>query len=145
MKIVERIFTAIIQLKNKKMKKIIQYLMMLMVSLMATSCYYDEMPPEAVIPIPETVSYSRDIQPLWDQDCISCHKSGATAPDLTSTNSYSALVTNNKYVIPGNAVGSKLHKSLVADGASIMPTQGKWSDSKIALVDKWINDGALNN
>jgi hypothetical protein len=26
-----------------------------------------------------------------------------------------------------------------------MPTSGKWSDSKIALVDKWITAGALNN
>ena len=119
--------------------------MMLTVSLMATSCYYDEMPPEAVIPIPDVVSYSDDIQPLWDQDCVSCHKAGATAPDLSAANSYSALVTNNKYVIPGNATGSKLHKSLVGDGAAIMPTAGKWSDSKIALVDKWITDGALNN
>jgi hypothetical protein len=127
------------------MKKIIQYLMMLTVSLMATSCYYDEMPPEAVIIIPETVSYSKDVQPLWDQDCISCHKPNATAPDLTSANSYSALTANNKYVIPGNAAGSKIHKSLVGDGAAIMPTSGKWSDSKIALVDKWITAGALNN
>jgi hypothetical protein len=127
------------------MKKIIQYLMMLTVSLMATSCYYDEMPPEAVIPIPETVSYSKDIQPLWDQDCVSCHKQGTTPPDLSAANSYSALVTNNKYVVPGNAAGSKLHKSLVGDGASLMPTTEKWSDSKIALVDKWINAGALNN
>lgn len=127
------------------MKKIIQYVMMLTVSLMATSCYYDEMPPEAVIPIPDTVSYSKDIQPLWDQSCINCHKPGATAPDLTAANSYAAIVTNNKYVIPGNAAGSKMHKSLVGDGAAIMPTEGKWSDSKIALVDKWINDGALNN
>jgi len=127
------------------MKKIFQYLMVLTVSLMATSCYNDEMPPEAVILIPETVSYSKDIQPLWNQDCVSCHKTGATAPDLITANSYSALVTNNKYVIPGNALGSKLHKSLMGDGAAIMPTAGKWSDSKIALVDKWINDGALNN
>ena len=127
------------------MKKIIQYLMMLTVSLMATSCYYDEMPPEAVIPIPETVSYSKDIQPLWDQSCVSCHKTGATAPDLTAANSYSALLTNNKYVVPGSAATSKLHKSLVGDGAAIMPPSGQWSDSKIALVDKWINDGALNN
>ena len=119
--------------------------MMITVSLMATSCYYDEMPPEAVIIIPETVSYSTDIQPLWNQDCISCHKPNATAPDLTAANSYSALTAGNKYVIPGNAVGSKLHKSLVGDGAAIMPTSGKWSDSKIALVDKWINAGALNN
>ena len=127
------------------MKKIIQYLMMLTVSLMATSCYYDEMPPEPVAPIPEVVSYSKDIQPLWDQSCTNCHKPGATAPDLTAANSYSALTTSNKYVVPGSAATSKLHKSLLGDGAAIMPTSGKWSDSKIALVDKWINDGALNN
>ena len=119
--------------------------MMLTVSLMATSCYYDEMPPEASKPIPETVSYSTDIQPLWNESCISCHKPGATAPDLTSANSYAALTANSKYVIPGNAAGSKLHKSIVGDGAALMPTSGKWSNSKIALVDKWINSGALNN
>jgi mono/diheme cytochrome c family protein len=127
------------------MKKIFQYLMALTVSLLATSCYYDEMPPDAVTPIPETVSYSNDVQPLWNESCISCHKPGATAPDLTAANSYSALTLNNKYVIPSNAAGSKLHKSLVGDGAAVMPTSGKWSDSKIALVDKWINAGALNN
>jgi hypothetical protein len=127
------------------MKKIIQYLMVLTVSLMATSCYYDEMPPEAVTPIPDNLSYANDVQPLWNESCIGCHKPGATAPDLTAANSYSALTTNNKYVIPGSAATSKLHKSLVGDGAAIMPTSGQWSDSKIALVDKWINDGALNN
>lgn len=136
---------TIIQLKNKNMKKIFQYLMMLTLGLMVTSCYYDEMPPVAITPIPDVVSYSKDIQPLWNQDCISCHKPSATAPDLTSANSYSALTLNNKYVVPGNAASSKMHKSLMGDGAAIMPTSGKWSDSKIALVDKWINDGALNN
>ena len=119
--------------------------MMLTVSLMATSCYYDEMPPEPVTPIPDVVSYSKDIQPLWDQDCLSCHKTGAAVPDLSTANSYLALTKNNKYVIPGNAASSVLHKSLIWDGAMPMPTTVKWSDSKIALVDKWINDGALKN
>jgi mono/diheme cytochrome c family protein len=127
------------------MKKIIQYIVMLTVSLMATSCYYDELQPEAAIVIPDTVSYATDIQPLWDQSCISCHKAGATAPDLTAANSYLALTKNSKYVTVGNAATSSLHKSLLGDGAAVMPTSGKWSDSKIALVDKWINDGALNN
>jgi hypothetical protein len=128
------------------MKKIFQYLMALTVSMMATSCYYDQMPPEADVPLPEVVSYKKDIQPLWDQSCTSCHKPGATAPDLTSANSYSALTANNKYVVPGNAAGSKLHKSLMGDGAALMPPPGvQWSSSKTALVDKWINDGALNN
>jgi len=127
------------------MKKIIQYLMMLTLSMMATSCYYDEIPVEAVAPLPESISYQNDIQPLWDQSCISCHKTGATAPDLTSTKSYAALTAANKYVIAGNAASSLLHKSLIGEGAPLMPTSGKWTDSKIALVDKWINDGALNN
>jgi hypothetical protein len=128
------------------MKKIIQYITLLTASLIATSCYYDEMPPEPEIPIPDVVSYSKDIQPLWDQDCVSCHKGPGTAPpDLSAANSYAALTKNNKYVIPGNAVGSSLHKSLVGDGAALMPPAAKWSDSKIALVDKWINDGALKN
>ncbi|QBN18009.1 hypothetical protein [Flavobacterium nackdongense] len=112
---------------------------------MATSCYYDEMPVEAEIPIPDVVSYSKDIQPLWDQDCISCHKPTATSPDLTAANSYLALTKNNKYVIPGNAAASSLHKSLLGEGAALMPPAQKWSDSKIALVDKWINAGAPNN
>jgi len=119
--------------------------MMLALGLTVTSCYYDEMPPDPVTPLPESVSYSKDVQPLWDQSCISCHKPGATAPDLTAPNSYSALVTNSKYVVSGNTAGSKLHKALIGDGAPLMPPAGKWSDSKIALVDKWITDGALNN
>ena len=127
------------------MKKIIQYLLMLPVTFLATSCYYDEMPPEAETPIPDVVSYSKDIQPLWDKECVSCHSPNASPPDLTAANSYLALTKNNKYVIPGNAVGSVLHKSLIWDGAMPMPTEKKWSDSKIELVDKWINAGALNN
>ncbi len=119
--------------------------MMLTVSMMATSCYYDELPPEAEIPIPDVVSYSNDIQPLWDQDCVSCHKPNFSPPDLTAANSYLELTKNNKYVIPGNAASSVLHKSLMWDGAMPMPTSVQWSDSKIALVAKWINDGALNN
>ena len=119
--------------------------MILTLSLMATSCYYDEMPPVVEIVIPDVVSYSKDIQPLWNQDCISCHKTGSVAPDLSQANSHLALTKNNKYVIPGNATASILYKSLIGDGAALMPTAGKWSDSKIALVTKWINDGALNN
>lgn len=127
------------------MKKIIQYLIMLTVSLMATSCYYDEMPPEPVIPLPDTVSYSKDVQPLWNESCISCHKSGATAPDLTAANSYAALTANNKYVIPGNASGSQVYKLMTGAASPLMPTAGKLSDSKLAIIEKWIADGALNN
>ena len=120
--------------------------MMLTVSLMATSCYYDEMPPEPVTPLPETVSYSKDVQPIWDQNCISCHKTGATiAPDLVAANSYAALTTNSKYVVAGNASASLVYKLMTGAASPLMPPSGKISDSKIAILEKWINAGALNN
>jgi mono/diheme cytochrome c family protein len=127
------------------MKKIIQYLIMLMVSLAATSCYYDKLPPAVVIPIPATVSFANDVQPLLNESCIACHKAGATSPDLTAANSYASLTTNSKYVVAGSVDNSILHKVLIGVGAPQMPTAGKLSDSKIAIIDKWINAGALNN
>jgi hypothetical protein len=128
------------------MKKISQFLMMVIISMMATSCYYDELPYEAPAgPLPETVSYKSDVQPLWDQNCTGCHKTGATKPDLTAVNSYAALTTANKYVVPSNAAGSFLYKCLIGQGGPLMPPNGAMSAAKIALVEKWINDGALNN
>jgi len=127
------------------MKKIIQYLMMLTVSLMATSCYYDESPIEAPTPLPEVVSYSKDVQPLWNESCISCHKSGGTSPDLTAANSYAALTNNSKYVVAGNASASLVYKLMTGAASPLMPPSGKISDSKIAILEKWINAGALNN
>ncbi len=127
------------------MKNLFQFLAILSMSLMATSCYYDEFPADTLVPVPENVSYKSDIQPLFDQNCVSCHKTGSISPDLTAAQSYAALTANNKYVVPNNAANSILFKSLNGVGAPQMPTSGKWSALKIALVEKWINDGALNN
>lgn len=123
------------------MKKIFQFLMMASVSLMATSCYYDQLP---AVPVPDTISYSKDVQSLWDKNCTGCHGVGATSPDLTAANSYTDLTTGG-YVVAGNAAASLLYKCLIGNGGPVMPTNGKMSADKIATVEKWINDGALNN
>lgn len=130
------------------MKKIVHYLMMLIVGLTVTSCYYDEIPAEDATSIPTTVSYTKDIQSLFDKNCISCHKTGSQFPDLTVDKSYAALttLTNGEYlVIAGDASGSILYQSMIGKGAPLMPPGGALSATKLALVEKWINDGALNN
>lgn len=122
--------------------------MVLTVSLTVTSCYYDELPIEPVVPLPENVSYKNNIQPLFDQNCIGCHKSGGTFPNLTSTSSYAALTTltnGEKLVTASDASGSILYQAMTGNGAPLMPTGGKLSAANLALVEKWINDGALNN
>ncbi len=131
------------------MKKIFQLVMVASVGLLATSCYNDVLPAE---PLPANVSYQANIQSLFNKNCIGCHKGAANSgPDLTTGNSYVSLttVTPNSagkiYVTPGNADGSIIYQALTGNGAPQMPPNGALSPSKLALVEKWINDGAANN
>lgn len=103
------------------------------------SCYYDN-PPE--LPPPKNVSFQNDIQPIFDQSCISCHN-GSLVPDLTASNSYNSLFSNN-LVIPRDADGSELYKRFIGVGP-LMPPGSSLPQSKIDLIEQWINQGALDN
>lgn len=125
------------------MKKIFQFLIIMSMSLFLGSCYYDAFP-EVIIDVDLTteVSYQNDIIPLWGQ-CVGCHN-GNEPPDLRDNVSYSNLL--NGFVVPNNADGSILYKSLLGiNGVSLMPPGSQWPDSKINLIKNWIDQGALNN
>ncbi len=127
------------------MKNLYKLIVLSGMALFLGSCYYDTFPEEVEVPIPpdEEISYSEEIQPLWNRDCTSCHQ-GALAPDLREGVSYNALL--NGYVIPGDAANSVLYQSLQgSNGVSLMPPGGKWSINDINKVKKWIDDGAENN
>jgi len=129
------------------MKKLVQLVILITVSLFMHSCYYDSI----YEPIaddsdnggePDIVSYQNDIIPLWVQ-CVGCHN-GNEPPDLRDDVSYNNLL--NGFVVPGNAEASTLYKSLLnLDGVPLMPPGGQWPDSKINLVKDWIDQGALPN
>ena len=72
----------------------------------------------------------------------SCHDPGSQSGVSFSTQSggYSSV---SRLVTPGNGAGSSLYKTL-SSGA--MPLgQAKLSSANLALVEAWINAGALNN
>ncbi len=127
------------------MKKLFQFILMTIMSLTISSCYYDAFPEEEIIDSPtpnEDVSYQNDIIPLWAQ-CVGCHN-GNEPPDLRDNVSYNDLL--NGFVVPGDADASTLYKSLLGiDGVELMPPGSQWPDTKINLVKDWINQGALNN
>lgn len=124
------------------MKKYFQLVLVISMSLLTLSCYYDEVI-EFQVPLPENVSFQNDIQPLFDQSCVTCHD-GNLEPDLRDFNAYNSLI--NGYVVPGDAEGSILYMSLInSNGVSLMPPEGQWPDSKINLVLSWIDEGALDN
>lgn len=125
------------------MKNTIKILILMGMGLFLTSCYYDTFPEES---IPDEVSYSKNIQPLWNSSCIECH-SGNLAPDLRAQNSYNSLI-NGGYVVKDNADESILFLSLQeGTGVSLMPPKpnGPWSANNTKLVETWINQGAKNN
>ena len=126
----------------KKLFKIVLYSGLI---LLFQSCYYDTVIEEEVIPPPDDVSYSNDIQPLWNADCVSCHRGGTSVPpDLTEENSWGELL--NGYVVPFESGESSLMNSLNGtNGEQLMPPGNKWSDNKINLVKAWIDQGAKNN
>jgi len=128
------------------MKKLLQIVLVSSLSLLCFSCYYDELierPIEAPEPPPEgseDVSYSLEIQPIWNASCVSCHPN-RSQPDLRPDNSYSSLVPS--YVIAGDPANSKLYLNLPGNGHPI--DVGEVSAEDDALIFYWIEQGAKDN
>jgi len=134
----------IISIKSLHMKNIFKILILTVMAFSLGSCYNDTFP-EDNGPDPVDVSYSKDIQPMWDNDCVSCHPTTAP-PDLRRGTSYNSLLKDEYYVKPGDAANSILYQSLLGtNDVSLMPTEGMWPASSIKKVETWINEGAKDN
>ena len=124
------------------MKKYDIFFVLVLVTLLFSGCKYDFVLPEEVPAINPNVpiSFATKIVPIFTTGtCISCHKAGGQAPDLTSTAVYSQIVpslvnlstpeTSKIYTYPGSSAHS--WKAYTASEAS--------------LVLEWIKQGAKNN
>jgi hypothetical protein len=86
-----------------------------------------------------TMSYAKDIQPIFTNICISCHN-GSRKPDLRTGNSYLSL-KNMGDIIPNDTVPSKskLYTKLAGGhNATITPLE-------IEKIRSWVAQGTLNN
>jgi hypothetical protein len=95
----------------------------------------------------ETVSFARDIAPMLVGTCFSCHSAGQNADKGgLRFNHFSNLLKggeSGRIVTPGKPADSLLVKKLKGSAGDRMPLNKKpWSDKEIALVEKWIGEGA---
>jgi hypothetical protein len=99
------------------------------------------------------VSFSGQVQPIFNTNCASCHGSSGGL-SLSSTNSYSSLVniqaqsscTSLMRVLPNDPANSVLYKKVSSTSCGTqMPSGGTLSASDIALIRDWISQGAKNN
>lgn len=129
------------------MKKIVGFLICLGVALVLMvnpSCNYDYLEPVEII-IPDTVSFSENILPIFDDNCAKsgCHVTGSIAPDLTPANAWFELWVYG-FVDTTDAQSSILYER-ISSASDPMPPTGKMTEDKVQLILAWIEQGALNN
>jgi menaquinol-cytochrome c reductase cytochrome b/c subunit len=97
----------------------------------------------------ETVSFKQHIKPIFDKKCLSCH--GARAKGGYKVTDYSSVMTsgdNAPVITQGDAANSlmvqMLHGVKTAAGGQ-MPPSRPLPQMQIQLIEKWINQGALDN
>ena len=111
-----------------------------------SACYYDNLEElhvgDTPCTVPDTSSYSLHIAPIMNSSCgtsnSSCH------PNRNSTNGDVGLAN---YMDVKDAINKGLMDAILQNGnVSNMPKGGgKLSDCHIETIQKWIDQGALNN
>jgi mono/diheme cytochrome c family protein len=91
------------------------------------------------------VSYAKDVRPILESRCASCHM-GEFVSEGLDMNTYESLMEgsqNGPVIDPGDAKHSLLIKK-VTEGE--MPKRGpKLTPAQIQILTDWINAGAPNN
>jgi hypothetical protein len=92
-----------------------------------------------------SLSFSKDVYPIFEASCIKCHGVEKVSRGLDLT-SYAKIMTGSikgPVVLPGDAENSLLVK-LTAEGK--MPKQGaKLTPEQVEIVRNWVIQGAPNN
>lgn len=118
------------------------------VALLASSAFASSVPAQGV------VSYKNDVLPIIHDYCLSCHQPGGKGYEKSGLDmrTYQSLMKGTKFgtvIKPGDSFTSILIQ--VIEGrvhASIkMPfgMNGGLAKDKIAVLKKWVNQGAQDN
>ena len=95
----------------------------------------------------ETVRFSRDIAPIFVENCVGCHGAGQRPSGRLDINRFSAMLRGGESgpsVLPGKAEESLLIKKLLGTGGGQrMPLRkDPLSDAQMKLITTWISEGA---
>lgn len=91
------------------------------------------------------VSFSNDVLPILQNNCIRCHGDSRTYAGLR-LNSFAGILAgseNGPVILPGDAPNSRLIQLITAGE---MPRQGSpLADEEIRLISNWISQGAVDD
>jgi hypothetical protein len=121
-------------------------------SCVTTACFLNRGNASAA-PIPDEVDYNYHIRPILSDRCFKCHGPDANKREAnlrldTEAAAYAALKDNPKQhaIVPGDLDNSAVWLRITTkDTAELMPpveSNLKLSEHEIALIEKWIKQGA---
>jgi uncharacterized membrane protein len=91
---------------------------------------YEDISAEVVLP--QTVTFSKDVKPIVDNNCIMCHSPGGLSGFYPLTD----------YTLVKNAIDNMLDRvQRPAGDPQKMPQGGSLSQANIDLLKKWKTDG----
>jgi hypothetical protein len=98
------------------------------------------------------VSFSKDVAPVLDKFCATCHSSEEDHPSQLFMDSYESLMNGGKHgkaIVPGNSKESLLRQKLSDEPpfGKMMPPPRKPrpTPEQVALILAWIDQGAKKN
>lgn len=100
------------------------------------------------------VSFSQDVKPIIDRNCLSCHQQGGAGFEASGFNmtSYEGVMkgaTNGPMVIAGDVEGSNMIVLMEgrADPSISMPhgSMKPIPQAEIDTIKQWVRQGAKNN
>jgi mono/diheme cytochrome c family protein len=97
-------------------------------------------------PAPGGSDFNRDVKPVLVQHCVRCHGPNKQRASLRLDSATAARAGGNSgpAVMPGKSEASLLVRAILgARGVKVMPPKGaRLSEREVALVRKWIDQGA---
>ncbi len=127
------------------MKKLITYLIVVMISLLGYSCYYDEpLPNLGLDGPPGFVSFQDDLIPIFNAKCNTsgCHDSQPSHnPSLVAGKAYNDIV-NGGYI---NTIAPKSSILFTEVNGGNMPIGGQLNEVEIKQILDWVRNGAPKN
>ncbi len=120
------------------MKRIFFFFKLLAVTFLISACTYNIIEPSTPnVPIVD-ISFSTDLQPIFNANCVACHTS--QKPVLVEGQSYNSLIDGG-YVDVNDPEASIIYVKTSGGhpaGNALTPTEQ-------AMLLKWIEEGAKNN
>jgi hypothetical protein len=102
--------------------------------------------------VPTDVSFSKDVAPVLDKFCATCHSSEEDHPSQLFMDTYESLMNGGKHgkaIVPGNSKESLLSQKLSDEPpfGKMMPPPRKPrpTPEQVSLILAWIDQGAKKN